>query len=464
MQIFRLTSEIIDETALKLGLQNCRAGALAVFEGWVRDHNQGKQVSALEYQVYETLAQKEGDKIISEAKAKYNLHGIQCVHRYGFLRLGECAVWIGATATHRDDAFKAARYVIDEIKHRLPIWKKEHYIGEAPEWVFCRDHHSHVHFHEADYYKKQASLVDQTLLKRARVLVVGAGGLGCPVLQSLASAGVGTIGIVDFDTIEISNLHRQTLYAASLVGEKKAVIAAARLADLNPFIKILTIDVRIDAKNVKSVLNGYDLVLDCTDNFKTKFLLNDACFAANTPFVSASIYKHEGTLRTFVPGSKHGCMRCHLQDGDVEAQVGNCNDFGVLGASVSVLGAMQASEAIRFLLEKTNATLKETHFLDVRHLSFMRIRNTVQFGCRSCQGLATFNSCNYEIAANELGNDCELIDIRDKDDSVLEQYKGHSGKVVIMCHRGNRSLSLTKQYRARGYSQFFSLTGGACSL
>ena len=139
--MFTISNEAINRNSMVDSLTENLAGAIVVFEGWVRNHNQGKHVSSLEYQVYKELALKEGHKILQEAMVKFNLHAVKTVHREGHLSLGDIAIWIGATASHRDDAFKATRYIIDEIKHRLPVWKKEHYTDQSHEWVFCRHHH-----------------------------------------------------------------------------------------------------------------------------------------------------------------------------------------------------------------------------------------------------------------------------------------------------------------------------------
>jgi molybdopterin/thiamine biosynthesis adenylyltransferase/molybdopterin synthase catalytic subunit len=463
--MFQLSSEKIDREQLIADLKNDKAGALVVFEGWVRDHNEGKAVSSLEYQVYEELARKEGEKILHEARHKFNLHSVFCSHRFGHLYLGDTAVWIGAIASHRDDAFKATRYVIDEIKLRLPIWKKEHYLDQKPEWVFCKDHHTHVHFHEADYYQKQAKLTNQEILKQSRVLVVGAGGLGCPVLTGLTTAGVGHIDIVDFDKISLSNIHRQPLYSPEVVGEKKVTIAKNKLSALNPFTHIHGFDARISADNVERFIQGKTLVLDCTDNLETKFLLHDACFKNGIPLLSGSIYQYEGQLRTFVPTLGHGCLRCTQNTTPDDAKLGNCNDFGVLGAAVSVIGSLQATEAIQFLLEKTNNTIKETFYLNVKNLSQMKIKNLKKENCLACEGKITLTQSDFEIDVKDIHHDdVELVDIRDKEDSYLEQFLVHNKKIVVYCHRGIRSKSLVQILRFKGYTHLYSLIGGASSL
>jgi molybdopterin synthase catalytic subunit len=134
---FQLTDQPIDAVSLKDELRSDRAGACVCFEGWVRNHNEGREVTALEYEAHDSIAAKEGEKILGEARERFALTGLLCRHRVGRLRIGECAVWIGVAADHRGTAFDACRYIIDEIKHRLPVWKKEHYEGGASGWVNC---------------------------------------------------------------------------------------------------------------------------------------------------------------------------------------------------------------------------------------------------------------------------------------------------------------------------------------
>lgn len=447
--MFSISSHNLNRDQLHETLSNDKAGAIVVFEGWVRDHNEGKKVKSLEYQIYHELALKEGEKILAEAKLKFNLHGILAVHREGHLALGEIAIWIGATASHRDDAFKATRYVIDEIKHRLPVWKKEHYIDQNPEWVFCRHHHHHVHFHESDYYEKQAKLISQDKLKNAKVLVVGAGGLGCPVLVNLATAGVGHITIVDPDKISISNIHRQFLFAPNLVGEKKAVVAAARLQELNPFIKIDAISSFVKYEHIQ-----HDLVIDCTDNMETKYFLHDACHKLRVPLISASVYQQEGQLRTFIPGE--GCLRCLSDVTPDDSLLGNCNDFGVLGATTGILGSMQASEAIQYLNSGTNASLSHTVYFNFKDLSQMKIKNFQKPDCKVCAGDFEIETSGLEVESFE-----SILDIRNLTDEEVFAMKP-SG-VALCCHRGVRSKILALNLREQGLD-VYSLKGGACSL
>jgi adenylyltransferase/sulfurtransferase len=447
--MFSISDSAINREELLSTLSQEKAGAIVVFEGWVRDHNEGKKVSSLEYQIYHELALKEGQKILNEAQEKFNLHGVLSVHREGHLKLGEIAIWIGATASHRDDAFKATRYVIDEIKHRLPVWKKEHYIEHAPEWVFCRHHHHHVHFEEAAYYEKQSKIVDQNKLKNAKVLVVGAGGLGCPLLTNLAAAGVGNITVIDPDKISLSNIHRQTLFSPNLVGEKKALVAARKILELNPFIQAKGIVSRVKLEHLE-----HDLVIDCTDNMETKYFLHDACHKLRIPLISASVYQHEGQVRTFIPGE--GCLRCITENTPDDALIGNCNDYGVFGATTSVLGSIEAIEAIKFLNEGRNSTVTHTLFLNLSDLSQMKIKNAKRHDCQVCAGEVAIKLDDLEV-----DGDRKILDIRNlSDEEVLNL---NVSGVALCCHRGIRSKRLACEMRASG-KEVYSLRGGACSL
>ncbi len=141
---FSLSSHPIYPLEMNRLLVNHTAGALVTFEGWVRNHNEGKSVLGLEYEVYEILAQNEGNKILQEAQIKFNLSGSMACHRQGYLDIGEIAVWVGTTAIHRGAAFAGTRYIINGIKSRLPIWKKEYYVGEKPQWILCKNRHFQV--------------------------------------------------------------------------------------------------------------------------------------------------------------------------------------------------------------------------------------------------------------------------------------------------------------------------------
>jgi molybdopterin synthase catalytic subunit len=145
----RITSEKIEPDKLRDELVDRAAGAYVGFEGWIRDHNDGQEVLRLEYEVYEPVAIKEGQKVIAEARSNFPLLHVGCVHRSGLLEIGDCAVWVGVTSAHRDEAFAACRYIIDQVKVRLPIWKKEHYVDGHSGWVNCERCAEHGHRHPA---------------------------------------------------------------------------------------------------------------------------------------------------------------------------------------------------------------------------------------------------------------------------------------------------------------------------
>jgi sulfur-carrier protein adenylyltransferase/sulfurtransferase len=460
--MFKIASSPIDRDEWTRKLTDTKAGALVTFEGWVRDHNEGHDVSSLEYQIYHELAQKEGERILNEATEKFNLHKIVCIHREGHLNLSDIAVWIGAIASHREDAFRATRYVIDEVKHRLPIWKKEHYLNRPSDWVQCQHHHHHVHFSEKEYYPKQAKLVDQEKLKNSKVMVVGAGGLGSTVLTHLARAGVGELHFLDFDKVSITNLHRQTLYTIQDVGEKKTQIASVKLKSMNPFIHIHGLDLRLDEMNATDILMGFDLIIDTTDNLRTKALIHDVSFKLKIPFISASLYQNEGVLRTFDSRKNLGCLYCHTPERTSDSLIGNCNDEGVLGAHVSILGSLEASEALEYLLQDFNQSLTHSFYYDFKNLSVMKIKNTKT--CNNCEEQMNITKNELEITKEELNFPHTLIDVRLHSIKDLTSFAHDPNPVILYCSKGNQSLSMCEHFRSRGFDHFYSLKGGECSL
>lgn len=151
MSAFRFSHTPLDSTPLRAELLDTGCGGYVAFEGWVRDHNEGQQVRRLEYEAFEALGMREGENILAEARERFGVTRLLCVHRLGDLALTEIAVWVGAAAPHRDEAFKACRYIIDEVKHRVPIWKKEHYVSGDSGWVNCERCAAHAHDHEHDH-------------------------------------------------------------------------------------------------------------------------------------------------------------------------------------------------------------------------------------------------------------------------------------------------------------------------
>ncbi|MEP1487406.1 MAG: HesA/MoeB/ThiF family protein [Algibacter sp.] len=190
----------------------------------------------------------------------------------------------------------------------------------------------------------------QDKISNAKVLVIGAGGLGCPILQYLTAAGIGTIGIIDFDVVDLSNLQRQILFGTSTLGKNKAEAAKARLEDLNNDISIIAYAEKLTHKNVIDLFNQYDIIVDGTDNFETRYLVNDACIITNKPLVFGAIYKFEGQVSVF--NYKNGpSYRCLFPNPPEQGSVPNCSEIGVLGVLPGIIGTMQANEVLKIILE-----------------------------------------------------------------------------------------------------------------
>ncbi|MFT4802045.1 MAG: molybdopterin/thiamine biosynthesis adenylyltransferase/rhodanese-related sulfurtransferase [Flavobacteriaceae bacterium] len=189
----------------------------------------------------------------------------------------------------------------------------------------------------------------QDRLSKSKVLVVGAGGLGCPVLQYLTGAGIGTIGIIDFDTVSESNLQRQILFGASTLGINKAIAAKARLEDLNNTILIKAYPEKLTYKNALSIFQDYDIIVDGTDNFSTRYLVNDASIITNKPLVYAGIYKFEGQVSVF-NYKKGPSYRCLFPKQPENGSIPNCSEIGVLGVLPGIIGTLQANEVIKLIL------------------------------------------------------------------------------------------------------------------
>ncbi|GMV37604.1 MAG: hypothetical protein AMXMBFR61_21120 [Fimbriimonadales bacterium] len=380
--MFRITSDVIAEDAPR----DPAAGAYVVFEGRVRDTNEGRRVLAVEYEAHEELAVTEGESVLSEARERYGLQDARCVHRVGRLNVGDTAVWVCAVSGHRSQAFAACRYIIDEVKRRVPIWKKEHYAEGGSEWLRGAPLGAGAVSEEA-YYSRQTLLPQlagggQQRLRDARVLVVGAGGLGCAALPYLVAAGVGQVSVCDSDPVDVSNLHRQVLFSANDIGRRKAEVAAERLRSLNPFVSVAAYPYRLAAENVEALVSDHDVVLDCTDNFETKFLLNDACVALGTPLVQASIYQMEGQIQLIAPGS--GCLRCQWPETPPSGCVGSCAEVGVLGVLPGLFGVLQATETIKLITGIGECLTRTLLLVDLRTYQVTRLERPPNPSCPAC--------------------------------------------------------------------------------
>ena len=514
--MFRFTTDPIASAALRATLEDPACGGHACFEGWVRDHNEGRQVMRLEYEAFEPLAIKEGERILAEATARFGVERAICVHRLGPLGIGETAVWVGVSARHRHEAFLACRYIIDEVKHRVPIWKKEHYESGDSGWVNCErcaaplsvpadaahpqaggHHHDHGHVAPvaADYSRqmalKEVGAAGQAKLKHSSVLVVGCGGLGVPAMTYLAAAGIGRLGLADADRLEASNLHRQPLYALADVGRPKVELAALRLRALNPEVALTLHPVRLDAYTAPDILAGYDLIIDCTDNISGKLVLNDVCVRLGKPIVFASVYQYEGQLQVVRP-DRGPCLRCIWPEAARDGLLGNCAEAGVLGPVPGVLGNLQALEALKLLLDLPGQLGEDLVMVDLLSLAITRLRARRAPDCpdhgkpRTAEGADAAGGSDIEIDFDSLEEAVEagfeVIDIREGPEVAVQPARcsrircipmgellygvpeAPAGRCLLVCAGGIRSLAAARELRARGRAEVFSLRGGLAAL
>lgn len=347
---------------------------------------------------------------------------------------------------------------------------------------------------KADYSRQmtlsQVGVTGQRRLSDARVLVVGAGGLGAPVLSYLAGAGIGTLGIVDDDVLAASNLHRQTIYSVEDVGKPKAELAALRLRAINPEIEVRAHAYRLVPSNVAALMRSYDIVVDCTDNFATKFLINDAAVLSEKPAVFASIYQYEGQLQVYRPNQQaESCLRCFWPVPTPDGLIGTCQQAGVLGPVPGVLGSLQALEVLKICLDLPGQLHSEILLIDLLTLSIQRIKapryaNCRQSACTRVKPIVdakaeveieiTFADLRHAVAAGYT-----LIDIREHSEVALHPItEGRkylhipmndllmnpqpilSERVLLLCAKGVRSKAAATQLRRDGHSGVYSLKAG----
>jgi adenylyltransferase/sulfurtransferase len=229
----------------------------------------------------------------------------------------------------------------------------------------------------------------QAKLKAARVLIVGAGGLGSPLALYLAAGGIGQIGIVDADVLELSNLQRQVAHTTARIGQAKTASAATAMRDINPEISITRYDTRLDAGNVETIIAPYGIVCDGTDNFETRFLLADACVAARKTLVSAAVLRFEGQLSVFKPhaGPGHPCYRCLYPAPPPAGLVPSCSEAGVLGAVTGVMGTLQATEVLKEILGIGESLSGRLLIWDALRSEFRTIRLKPDPDCPVCAAL-----------------------------------------------------------------------------
>lgn len=344
----------------------------------------------------------------------------------------------------------------------------------------------------------------QLKLKQAKILVVGAGGLGCPALLYLAAAGVGTLGIIDDDKVSLSNLQRQVLYVVTDVGKNKAEAARERLSLLNPTINFACYPVRITSENALGIIKNYDVVVDGTDNFPTRYLLNDACVLLDKPLVYGSILKFEGQASVFNYKKEDGTYSANYRDifpvpPDADS-VPNCEQAGVLGVLPGMIGSIQASEAIKIVTGTGTPLADKLVLLDALTMELTTItlpalqaRNTIKnlmdyedfcgINQKNSKSLSIKTNAMKEITVQELqslkesGEDFQLIDVREPHEYDICNLDGElipmsqiphnvakiskDKKVVVHCRSGKRSGDIVLWLeKNQGFENLYNLKGG----
>lgn len=346
-------------------------------------------------------------------------------------------------------------------------------------------------------YARQIALPEigaegQEKLANGRVLIVGAGGLGSPAAIYLAAAGVGTIGLVDFDTVDITNLHRQILYGTAAVGHRKLDAARERLGDLNPDVRIVTHDARLTAANALEILRDYDVVLDGTDNFATRYLVNDASVLLSKPNVYGSVFRFDGQATVFnLPGRP--CYRCLHPEPPPPHVVPSCAEGGVLGVLPGIIGTIQATEAIKLLTGAGETLAGRLLLYDALRMTFRTIALRKRCDEHRVLDTLTDRPNDYEelcITVNDTditpaelaeklarGDQVAMIDVREP----YEWDAGHidaakhiplaqlpqrtaelpmDREIVMICRSGGRSERARQFLAQSGFTQVKNLVGG----
>lgn len=339
----------------------------------------------------------------------------------------------------------------------------------------------------------EIGLDGQRRLKAARVLCVGAGGLASPATMYLAAAGVGTIGLVDFDNVDPTNLHRQLLYSVDDVGGPKLEAAAARLRGLNPELRIEPHHLMLDASNALQLVSGYDVVLDGTDNFTARYLVNDACVMARKPNVWGSISRFEGQATVFA-AETGPCYRCLHPEPPPPGLVPSCAEAGVLGVLPGIIGTIQATETIKLLLGIGEPLIGRFVIYDALRMRFRELKLSRDPQCAACGDNPTIlelkayegycgDSSRNDMTVHELkarmdrGDAPLVIDVREPHEHSICSIPGavlipsaqlpdrlsdldHTQEIVVHCKNGGRAGRAVALMREKGFTNARNLDGG----
>lgn len=339
----------------------------------------------------------------------------------------------------------------------------------------------------------------QQRLRTSSVLCIGAGGLGSPVLMHLAAAGVGRLGIVDFDVVEESNLQRQLLYGTNDVGTKKVEAAARRLRDLNPHVTIETHDARFTRDNAEALLARYEVLVDGTDNFQTRYLCNDVAVRTRKANVYGAVHRFEGQLSVFAPHLGSPCYRCLFPSPPPPGTVPSCAEAGVIGILPGIIGLLQATETLKLLAGLGDSIAGRLLHFDALSMRFREIKLRRDPACAVCGDQPTLTvlpdyelfcgvPCQPALAGAELtvmefdalrrsGDPYFLLDVREPDELLICRFPeaknislgelperlgeiDAQGRVIVHCRSGGRSAHAVNLLRQRGFSRAQNLAGG----
>ncbi|HEX5735442.1 MAG TPA: molybdopterin-synthase adenylyltransferase MoeB [Blastocatellia bacterium] len=347
----------------------------------------------------------------------------------------------------------------------------------------------------------EVALEGQKRLKAARVLCIGAGGLGSPLALYLAAAGVGRMGIVDFDVVDFTNLQRQIIHSTSNVGRPKLDSAKERIAEINPYVEVDTYEVALTSENAMELFAGYDIIVDGTDNFPTRYLVNDACVLSGKPNVYGSIFRFEGQATVF--HAKEGpCYRCLYPEPPPPGLVPSCAEGGVLGVLPGVIGVIQAIETVKLILGKGDSLIGRLLLFDALKMKFRELKLRKNPDCPICGENPTIRElidyeefcgithqpevtvgADFEITPVELkakidrGDDFVLVDVREPEEFAICRIPGSklvplrtvaerlhelssADEIVVHCRSGVRSGQAVEFMKQAGYRKVKNLVGG----
>jgi adenylyltransferase/sulfurtransferase len=346
----------------------------------------------------------------------------------------------------------------------------------------------------------EVALEGQQRLKASRVLLIGAGGLGSPLALYLAAAGVGTIGLVDFDVVDVTNLQRQIVHGSKDVGRSKLESARDRVKDMNPHVHVEGYETRLTSENALEIMRDYDIVIDGTDNFATRYLTNDACVILGKPNVYGSIYRFEGQSSVFA--TQDGpCYRCLYPEPPPPGLVPSCAEGGVLGVLPGLVGTIQATEGIKLLLGIGEPLIGRLLLIDALSMQFRTMRLRKNPNCPACGTHEIRELIDYdqfcgiggdpmqdphgipEITPEELAarqqrrDDFDLIDVREPHEWAIARIPGarlvplgafteslasldSARDIVVHCKMGGRSAKAVRQLQAAGFKKVWNLAGG----